>query len=180
MASLKFNKLGLVFSGGGAKGAYQIGVWKALKELGIDKQVKAVSGTSVGALNAALFCQGNYETAEKLWLGLTKSKILTPNAEIILKHIGAGISAKGGIFDKLLSVGKSIFNNGFFSRSGLLELFDEYLEPELIKKSKIMLYACTLNLSNAKLATTKLNTRSVESIRNFLLATSAIPAIFKH
>ena len=174
------NKLGLVFSGGGAKGAYQIGVWKALKELEIDKQVKAVSGTSVGALNAAMFCQGNYDAAEQLWLGITKSKILTPNARIILKHIDAAISTKGGLVDKLLSVGKSIFNNGVFSRSGLLELFDEYLEPELIKKSKIMLYACTLNLSNAKLTTTKLNTRSVGSIRNFLLATSAIPAIFKH
>ena len=92
MVSLKFNKLGLVFSGGGAKGAYQIGVWKALKELGIDKQVKAISGTSVGALNAALFCQGNYEAAEELWLGLTKSKILTPNARIFLKHIDAAIS----------------------------------------------------------------------------------------
>ena len=54
------------------------------------------------------------------------------------------------------------------------------MEPELIKKSKILLYVCTLNLSNAKLTTTKLNPRSVGSIRNFLLATSAIPGIFKH
>ena len=46
---------GLVFDGGGARGAYQIGAWKALKEAGI--RIHAVAGTSVGALNGALiFC----------------------------------------------------------------------------------------------------------------------------
>jgi NTE family protein len=53
-------KIGLVFSGGGGKGAYEIGVWKAFKEYGIDKYVCAVSGTSVGALNAALFATTPY------------------------------------------------------------------------------------------------------------------------
>ena len=43
---------GLVLEGGGAKGAYQIGAWKALKEAGI--HVKGIAGTSVGALNGAL------------------------------------------------------------------------------------------------------------------------------
>ncbi len=47
--------LGLVLSGGGAKGAYQIGVWKALCEKGLEGDVVAISGTSVGAINAALF-----------------------------------------------------------------------------------------------------------------------------
>ncbi|PKN80690.1 MAG: hypothetical protein CVU48_01165 [Candidatus Cloacimonetes bacterium HGW-Cloacimonetes-1] len=48
-------KLGLVLSGGGAKGAYQLGVWKALEENGLAKHVVAVSGSSVGALNAIMF-----------------------------------------------------------------------------------------------------------------------------
>ena len=36
----------LVLAGGGTKGAYQVGVWKALKELNIN--VKAIAGTSIG------------------------------------------------------------------------------------------------------------------------------------
>ena len=174
------DKLGLVFSGGGAKGAYQIGVWKALIQLGLDKQIKAVSGTSVGAINSALFCQGNYEIAEQIWLGITKSKILTPDAGLILQHIGAGLLAKGGLLKKAMYVGKSIINNGVFSRKGLIAILEKYLEVELIKKSLIPLYICTLNISNGKLDTIKLNNRSEESIKSFLLATSAIPAIFKH
>ena len=60
-------KLGLVLDGGGGKGAYQIGVWKAMHEFGLDKQVTAVAGTSVGGLNAALFAQGDFELAYKIW-----------------------------------------------------------------------------------------------------------------
>ena len=47
--------IGLVLSGGGAKGAYEVGVWKAFCEAGLDKRIKVMSGTSVGAINAALF-----------------------------------------------------------------------------------------------------------------------------
>ena len=54
-APCRAEPLGLVLSGGGAKGAYQIGVWKALCEKGLDGDVAAISGTSVGAINAALF-----------------------------------------------------------------------------------------------------------------------------
>ena len=49
----------IVLAGGGAKGAYQIGFWRALRELGIDYQI--VTGSSVGALNAVLMAQGNYD-----------------------------------------------------------------------------------------------------------------------
>ena len=47
---------GLVLDGGGARGAYQIGAWKALREAGV--KIEAVAGTSVGALNGALICMG--------------------------------------------------------------------------------------------------------------------------
>ena len=45
-------KVGLVLSGGGAKGAYQVGVCKALAELGT--QVDMIAGASIGALNGGV------------------------------------------------------------------------------------------------------------------------------
>ena len=39
-------RLALVLAGGGSRGAYQIGVWQALREMGIEYQI--VTGTSVG------------------------------------------------------------------------------------------------------------------------------------
>lgn len=59
--------LGLVLSGGGAKGAYEVGAWQVLEEAGFAADVVAISGTSVGALNAALFAT-RPEAAEALWL----------------------------------------------------------------------------------------------------------------
>lgn len=47
--------------GGGSRGSYQIGVWEALRELGIDYQI--VTGTSIGALNGALMVQNDFEAA---------------------------------------------------------------------------------------------------------------------
>ena len=55
----------LVLSGGGSKGSYQIGVWKALKKLHIKFDI--VTGTSVGALNGALITQKSYFKAINLW-----------------------------------------------------------------------------------------------------------------
>lgn len=62
-------KTAVVLAGGGSRGAYQIGVWKALREMGIEYQL--VTGTSVGALNGALMVQGDYEKALSVWENLS-------------------------------------------------------------------------------------------------------------
>lgn len=74
------NQIGLVFEGGGGKGAYQIGVWKYLREKGLDRYVGGVSGTSVGALNAVLFAAGDYSTAERIWKNISRDQILSSKA----------------------------------------------------------------------------------------------------
>ena len=55
----------LVLSGGGAKGSYQIGAWKALKKLHIKFDI--VTGTSIGALNGAMVTQNSYRRTISLW-----------------------------------------------------------------------------------------------------------------
>lgn len=64
----------IVLSGGGARGAYQIGVWKALKKLDIKYDI--VTGTSVGALNAALMVQNTFYRALYFWNILTFSNVV--------------------------------------------------------------------------------------------------------
>lgn len=65
---------GIVFDGGGARGAYQIGAWRALKEAGV--KINAVAGTSVGALNGALVCMDSLEQAEHIWKEMTFSRVM--------------------------------------------------------------------------------------------------------
>ena len=69
----------IALEGGGAKGAYQIGAWKALDEAGI--KFGAVSGTSVGALNGALMCMGDLNRAIKLWSDIRLSDIINVDEE---------------------------------------------------------------------------------------------------
>ena len=73
---------GLVLDGGGARGAYQIGAWKALAEAGV--KLNAVAGTSVGALNGALICMGDIENAENIWREMTFSSVMDVDDEWIV------------------------------------------------------------------------------------------------
>lgn len=82
---------GIVFSGGGAKGAYQIGVWKYLKEIGIDNKITGISGASVGALNSLLFLQGDFEKAEQTWLKIQQGDLTNLNAEMLVKTLTPAI-----------------------------------------------------------------------------------------
>lgn len=69
----------LVFAGGGAKGAYEIGVWKAIHENRLETSFNGVIGTSVGALNAVLFGQQTLDTAVRVWEEISHGKMLVSN-----------------------------------------------------------------------------------------------------
>lgn len=60
-------KIGLVLSGGLAKGAYQLGVLKAINELVRLEDIVAISASSVGTLNAYAFINQRLEAAENIW-----------------------------------------------------------------------------------------------------------------
>ena len=65
----RIRDVGLVLSGGGARGAYEVGVWAAMCEAGLDKRVCCISGTSVGSINAVLFASvSNPALCERFWL----------------------------------------------------------------------------------------------------------------
>lgn len=70
-----------VLSGGGARGAFQLGVMKQLIQSGTKPD--ACFGTSVGAINGAGYCIGGIEELEKMWRSIRKfsdvfeSKILS-------------------------------------------------------------------------------------------------------
>ena len=68
------NNRAVVLAGGGARGAYQIGVWRALREMEIPFSI--VTGTSVGALNGAFMVQGDYEFAKSMWESINAGQVL--------------------------------------------------------------------------------------------------------
>ena len=67
-------KRALVLNGGGSRGAYEVGAWQALTELGV--RLDGVYGTSIGALNAAFVAQGDVAKAVELWSNIRVNQIL--------------------------------------------------------------------------------------------------------
>ena len=71
---MKDGKRAIVLSGGGTKGAYEIGVWRALKELSVDYQI--VTGTSIGSINGAMMAMGDFELADRVWRSMVMGDLL--------------------------------------------------------------------------------------------------------
>ena len=66
-------KTALVLSGGAARGAYEIGVWQALRELGV--RIDLACGTSIGAMNAYIIALGSFEKARDMWLDMKTEEV---------------------------------------------------------------------------------------------------------
>ncbi|MGL4453496.1 MAG: patatin-like phospholipase family protein [Sarcina sp.] len=171
-------KIGLVLPGGGGKGAYQIGVIKALEKLGIRKYIKYVAGTSIGALNALLFVQGDIEKAEEVWKSISTEKILpTDNLDLMKKGILLTIGAKNLNFVKKYM--PSTLQQGNISRDGLLEIADKYLNVDVIQNSDIVSYATCTDIESLNVRYFKYNEYDEVFMKKIILGTSALPAIYE-
>lgn len=142
--------IGLVLEGGGGKGAYQIGAWQAIRELGIEEHIKVVSGTSVGALNAALFLTEDIELAKEIWFNISHGQLLT-------------------------DMGRS--DDSFFTNYGLTRFIDSVLARK--NQKGILCYATAKNVDTGEVKYFRLHGLIDPGYkRNILLASSAMPSIF--
>ena len=153
----KTPKYGLVLSGGGGKGAYEVGVWKAFLDYGIAQKIRAVSGTSVGGLNSALFAIRPYDEIERIWLNIVPDK-LTQNDALISQE---------GLNDILSSIPLIKLKELTFPQVYVTTVRNRFILAKLIK-SKPGQYATRFNLNSEE---------SVLQIKKKLLATSAFPVL---
>ena len=111
-------KTALVLGGGGSRGSYQIGVWKALRELKISPDI--ITGTSVGALNGAMMVQNSFETAVTLWENLGTTTVFDFPKE-----------------PDFFAYTKAFFKQGGACRNGLKKLIQAHLQEDKIRTSPI-------------------------------------------
>ncbi|MGL6106287.1 patatin-like phospholipase family protein [Romboutsia sp.] len=122
---------GLVLEGGGTKGAYQIGAYKALRELGMEFQ--GVTGTSIGALNGAYIIQNDIEIMEDIWLSYDYTHFINVDEEFYEKYKNIDFTAKN--FNSVIGlINKAVHNEGI-DISPLRELLQKTLNEEAIRKS---------------------------------------------
>lgn len=178
---------GLVLAGGGGKGAYQIGAWKALLERK-QLRISAVSGTSVGALNAALFSAGSLEKAEEIWgKQIDQEVVLTPDffrsEEAIHKLQEVMREYRDWLTEWPLSTSvgwfiRKMIRRGVFSREGLDRIIRENDILPKVLKSDVDCYATCYNLKKQSAEYFLLQKYREQDMLDILLASSALPLIF--
>ncbi|MBO0455201.1 patatin-like phospholipase family protein [Enterococcus hulanensis] len=155
---------GLVLGGGGARGAYQIGVWKALLEK--DIQFEVITGTSVGGLNGALIAQGDYNQALALWEEIETDKVL----DITFKEVEElDFSAQ---VDQLRTFIRTSLQQRGVSSEPLRRLLEERLEAQKIHAG-CPFYVVTTKVPVFQEIVVPIHKCPEEDIIDWLLASSA-------
>ena len=164
---------GLVLEGGGAKGAYQIGAWKALREAGV--KLKGIAGTSVGALNGALICMGDYENARKVWENITYSRIMSVDDEKMEYLFRQKKLDMDMVKDAL-----EFMKEGGIDVAPLRALIHDCIDEQKIMHSPIDLYILPFDVDEWKELDIDIKKSDPSLIQDFLLASAYIFPLFKN
>ena len=160
---------GLVLAGGGTKGAYQVGVWKALKELKIP--IKAVAGTSIGALNGALIIQDDLEKMENLYKNIKIDDIM---------KVGKDFDRKKNIFyvPNITKMASDYRGQKGISNAPLRKTIENSVDIDKIYNSDIDFGLLTVKAKDMSPVALFKKDIPKEKMIDYLLATSCFP-IFK-
>lgn len=162
-------RYGLVLAGGGAKGAYQIGAWKALREMGIS--FSAVAGVSIGSINGALIAAGDYDRALEMWNSVSIDKGV---------RINEALPDPDNLFSKKNwgALFKEVIKNGGIDASPLEEYIKEYVDEKKIRENEIPLGVIAVQMGQ------KVSGREIfideipeGELVDYLLASSNIPLV---
>lgn len=166
---------GLVLEGGGAKGAYQIGAWKALKEAGV--KIKGVAGTSVGALNGALICMDDVEKAEDLWKNISYSKVMDVDDEQMARLFAKDVDSE--FVREALRDTMRILAEGGTDITPLRKLIEENIDEEKIRNGNVEFYSCTYSVTDRQEMEVDMRKLPEGQMQDMLLASSYLP-VFKN
>ena len=165
-------KYAVALGGGGAKGGYEVGVWKAFSEEGF--KYSAVSGTSVGALNGALMCMHTLDAGVDLWRNIRYSQVMDVNDDTMSRVFRRDIPTKE--IRPLLRKVIGIVNSGGFDVTPLRNLMREYVDPEKIKRSDVDFYIVTYSISDKREVDVNVKELPENEMCDMLLASAYFPA----
>jgi NTE family protein len=149
---------GLVFTGGGTRGCYEIGAWKALKELNIN--ITAVVGTSIGAINGAFFVQNDFDLAYSIWTNVKMEDFINASNDNFISYI------------------INTFKDGGLDVSPLKSKLNEYFKEEKIRNSSIDYGLVTYSLSDVEPVMAMKKDIPEGKIIDYIMASASFP-LFK-
>ncbi len=160
----------LVLSGGGTKGVYHIGAWRALREMKVP--VNAFVGNSIGAIIAGFLAQGAYEALEEIGRTITVDTILDlPQGfkeDGIIKLQPAKMPPLGSLIQRLSST------HGL-DTAPMRRTLEAHLNEDAIRNSGNDLGVMTVNVSELKPREVFIDRMESGTVLEYLMASSALP-----
>lgn len=157
-------KRALVFSGGGGKGGYQIGAWKAVREIGFVPDM--VIGTSVGALNGALVAMDKFDEALDIWENMSMERVFTKFAEnTAQKDID--------IEEKVSLLALEVIKNKGAEIGPLQDLVYSMMDEKLMRSSSVRFGLVTTKFPNLKAVELFVEDMPQNTIADYILASAA-------
>lgn len=159
---------GLVLAGGGTRGAYQVGAWKALQELNI--KIKGIAGASIGALNGALFLQNDYAMVSKMYETIKINNVMKIS----------GVDGNKNIFDlsNIFNLASNYRKQNGIDNTPLRKMIEKYIDMDKLYNSPIDFGLVTYSVKSRQPLQKFKNEIAKEEMVNYLLASSCFP-IFK-
>lgn len=163
-------KRAIVLAGGGAKGSYHFGFWRAIRELGIDFQI--VTGSSVGALNGAMMASGLFESGISMWNNIHTEDIISTSPSTLSSMIDTeGIAASlksflGDIGENAVKLEMDPFPLG--------NLIDRYLDEKALRESPIDFGLMISEYPNMRTHPVRISEIPYGMLKDYLMASSAV------
>lgn len=176
-------KIGLVLCGGGAKGAYQVGVIRVLEEFGLLPYIQSVAGSSIGGINGALFLQYTPEEMENFWLNCPWSTVFLVSKENMnrMNQIVDSVNyRKIPSFIGMMNLAGVANQVGLpLKRKGFEKVFRSCLNPTAIQENQRDLYISCKEARSPRRRFFKLNDLTYHQMKSVLLATTAVPGLYE-
>ena len=166
----KAPRMGLVLAGGGAKGAYQAGVFQAMAELDLSGGVEAVSGCSIGAMNALLFAAGDPDRWRRAWeeSGFGGADAPDPRR---LAELEAKAAAAGGMEEYLRA-------GSLLTLEGTEETLRRWADPAVLSAGRPRVSVCAYQLEAEEPRYFWLEGRPFPEAVKLTAASTAMPVVF--
>ncbi len=168
---MKNGKRAVVLSGGGTKGAYEIGVWRALRELSVDYQI--VTGTSIGSINGALMAMGDYEKAEQIWRNMVMEDLMAPPPEekSILRTIAE-------TFFQPMDVRRKKLIDGAVDNSPFPDFVENHIDEEMVRSSGVDYGLVTVRARDRKTFALAKAEIPQGLMKDYIIASSSVYPVF--
>lgn len=163
---------GLVLEGGGAKGSYQLGAYKALLEM--DIEISGITGTSIGAINGAMIAQGDFDKAKELWMAIDPEEVFKMSTEDLSDLMNLNFDKNN--FSRIFGRIKKIFDNKGIDLDNIRRYLDTYVDEQKVRKSQLDFGLVTYSLTDFEPLELFIEDIPEGKLVEYLLASSYLPA----